>query len=373
MSTALARLPYAALLIAAAIFLCVCGIGDAIAAEDDLTFFRIGTGPTATTSYALGTSISAGISKPPHSPACDEAKVCGVPGLIAVAQSTESGFVAVESMVEGDLESAIVTSDIAYWAFSGGGPFANVFPVDDLRIIANLSSFFLHIVVDADSDIQTIHDLEGKRVSLGTEGSGTLTTALNVLYVHELARDRIEESYMKPGPAADALASGLIDAFFHVGALPDQVIRDLSQEVPIRLLSIAPKELEQLYSQYPFITGANAPQETYGFPEATRSVSINAKWVTLAHHSEDLIHKITRALWRGETRRIYERNNLGAGFSDERQAAWSIGIPLHPGAAAFYREAQEERRKNQTMTQGDGSDQNGSENTSLDEPKDEGT
>lgn len=343
MTTVPARLPIAAYMLVAAMLL-TGGTGAARAADGGLTFFRIGTGPTATASYALGTAISAGISKPPRSPACDAARVCGVPGLIAVAQSTESGLSAVRSMLDGDLESAIVPSDIAYWAYTGGGPFGDLFPVDDLRIIANLVSFVLYIVVDADSDIRTISDLAGKKVSLGTEGSGALSTAVNVLDVYGIPLDQVEESYLKPGPAADALAAGQIDAFFHIGAVPDQVIKDLQKEVPLRLLSIDAAELERLYNQYPFITTTVIPEGSFGQPSPTASISISAKWVTLARQPKDLIAKITRALWRGDTRRIYERNTPDAKFADESRGAWSIGIPLHPGAAAYYRDAGDKAR-----------------------------
>lgn len=342
MTTVPARLPIAAFVLVAALLLGENGIGTARAA-DGLTFFRIGTGPTATASYALGTAISAGISKPPRSPACDAAKVCGVPGLIAVAQSSESGFSAVRSMLDGDLESAIVPSDIAYWAYTGGGPFSDLFPVEDLRVIANLISFALYIVVDADSGIETIADLAGKRVSLGTEGSGALSTATNVLDVYGITLDQIEESYMKPGPAADALASGQIDAFFHVGGIPDQVIQDLHENVPLRLLGIDQAELQRLYTQYPFITTAEIPADIFEQDNPITSISISAKWVTLAQQPEELIRKIARALWRGDTRRIYERNTPDAKFADDRRAAWSIGIPLHPGAATYYRAVAEER------------------------------
>lgn len=339
-----ARLPIAAFMLAAAMLLGDGREGAAEAAEGGLTFFRIGTGPTATASYALGTAISAGISKPPRSPACDEAKVCGVPGLIAVAQSTESGLSAVRSMLDGDLESAIVPSDIAYWAYTGGGPFSDLFPIEDLRVIANLISFILYIVVDADSGIESIADLSGKKVSLGTEGSGTVSTAINALDVYGITLDQVDESFLKPGPAADALAAGQIDAFFHVGAVPDQVIRDLQREVPLRLLSIGAGELERLYNQYPFITTAEIPAGFYGQASATTTISISAKWVTLARQPEDLISKITRALWRGDARRIYERNTPDAKFADESRGAWSIGIPLHPGAAKYYKDVADKKR-----------------------------
>ena len=58
--------------------------------EEDLTFFRIGTGTTLDSQYGLAVAISAGISSPPGSPACETDTQCAVPGLIAVAQSREN-------------------------------------------------------------------------------------------------------------------------------------------------------------------------------------------------------------------------------------------------------------------------------------------
>ncbi len=337
MSSTVQRLAASALFLGAVL----AGPAPGAAQEDTLTFFRIGTGPTATTSYSLGTAISLGISKPPNSPACDVGGLCGVPGLIAVAQTKEGGLEAIEAMVSGDLESAIVPSDVAYWSYSAGGPYRQTPAVEDLRVIANLMPFAMHIVVDADSGIDSIADLVGKRVSLGTEKSGTLLTALNILDVHNIGFEDIEEVYLKPGPAEDALVAGQIDAFFHIGAVPDRIISHLAAQLPIRILPIGERQMRDLIGQYPFIRIDHIPSGAYTDISAVTTISITAKWVTMAHQPDDLIRDITRALWRGETRGIYERNSGGNDFADELRANLHSGVPLHPGAEAFYNAADE--------------------------------
>ena len=63
----------------------ICGLGSATAAE--MTFFRIGTGGTGGTYYPIGGLIAHCISNPPGSRPCEEGGSCGVPGLVAIAQS----------------------------------------------------------------------------------------------------------------------------------------------------------------------------------------------------------------------------------------------------------------------------------------------
>ena len=314
----------------------VLGSTPAQARDDTLTFFRIGTGPTATTSYTLGTAISLGISKPPNAPTCDLSGICGVPGLIAVAQTKAGGLEAIEAMVDGDLESAIVPSDVAYWSHTGGGPYRNLAPVEDLRVIANMMPFKMHIVVDAGAGIDSIKDLMGKRVSLGTEKSGTLLTALNILDVYDIGFDDIEEYYLKPGPAEDALVAGQIDAFFHIGAVPDRIIESLAQQLPIKILSIGEVEMRSLIGQYPFIRIDHIPTAAYEGVGAITTISITAKWITLAHQPDDLIRNIVRALWRGEAGPLFERNSGGVEFASELRADLHSGVPLHPGAKSYY-------------------------------------
>lgn len=319
---------------------------SAVAAQtlgsDHLTFFRIGTGPTATSSYALGTAISAGISKPPGSRQCDDGGLCGVPGLIAVAQTKVSSLSAIDSMLAGDLESAIVPADVAYWVYNGGGPFEERFGHERLRVIANLVPADLHIVVDSDSGIDTVFDLAGKRVSLGPFGSETYTSAEFVLRAHDLTTADVQVSLLKPGPATDALFSGQVDAMFLLEAAPVEAIEELAKEFSIRLLPVALDQLSRLQKLYPFVTETQIAPGTYYGVIGTPTVSLGVKWVVLAEQPEDLIEQITKALWRGNTRDLFLQNNPRSQFADPSKAMIDGGVPLHPGAKKYYDEAGDE-------------------------------
>ncbi|MCH7796179.1 MAG: hypothetical protein IH900_13720, partial [Proteobacteria bacterium] len=91
----------------------------------EVRYFRIGTGSTAGTYFPIGGIIASAISKPPGSRDCAAGGSCGVPGLIAVAQSTEGSVANVMGIAGGTLESGLSQADISYWAYNGQGIFAD--------------------------------------------------------------------------------------------------------------------------------------------------------------------------------------------------------------------------------------------------------
>ena len=138
-----------------------------IAAEDDIRFFTIGAGASSGTDFLTGALLSNIISNPPGSRACEEGGSCGVPGLIAVAQSTEGSIETMRRVGAGKTDSGLGRSNIVDWAYNGTWVFEGEAAIDNLRAIANLYPEELHIVVRADSGRASIADLEGRKVALG--------------------------------------------------------------------------------------------------------------------------------------------------------------------------------------------------------------
>ncbi|MEC9268113.1 MAG: TAXI family TRAP transporter solute-binding subunit [Pseudomonadota bacterium] len=306
--------------------------------REALTFFRIGTGPPSETLYSLGTAISAGISRPPGSRPCDEGGVCGVPGLIAVAQSREGSIPNIRDMRNYELESALVYADIAYWAYKGGGPFTDGRGVPDLRVIADLIPVSLHAVVRADSDIHSIRDLRDKVVSVGPNGSGTDRIVDVLLRANGLSMTEIHPVRLGPGPAADRMISGDIDAFFDMGAYPIDAVVELTDEIDIRLLTIDPLTMETLKPFFPFLRNGRIPIGAYRGTEEADTAKLGVHWVVRESTDAALIEAITRALWQSSTADVFNLNNPGHRFPTIGEGRPQGLIPTHSGAEAYYSE-----------------------------------
>ncbi len=302
-------------------------------------FFRIGTGSTGGTYVPLGAILASAISNPPGSRECERGGSCGVPGLIAVAQSTTGSVENVRAIGAGQLESALSQADIAFWAYHGRHSFAESGPITNLRAIANLYPEMIHIVVRRDSGILAVSDLRGKRVSLDREGSGTLVDALLILEAYGIEQEDMTVEHLEPGPAADRLREGTLDAFFVVAGAPAAAVTDLAASVPVGLVPIAGPQSERLLQTYPFFSANYIPAGTYPGVYSTPTVSVGAQWLVAAEVPEETVHGVARALWHASTERLLETGHPQGRHIRRESALNGIGIPLHPGASRFYREA----------------------------------
>jgi uncharacterized protein len=310
------------------------------ALAQDMQFFRIGTGGTAGTYYPIGGLIANAISNPPGSRACDEGGSCGVPGLIATAVASNGSVGNVNSINGGTLEAGFSQSDVAYWAQTGTGLWEGQPAVEKLRLIANLYPESIHLVARKDAGITSVADLKGKRVSLDEPGSGTLVDAKIILEAFGLTEADITPEYLKPDQASDRMRDGAMDAFFFVGGYPAGAIAELSSQHDVTIVPITGPEVDKLRETYTFFATDSFPAGTYKGQDAdVATISVGAQMVTSADLSEDLVYGITKAMFNDTTQKLFANGHAKGKFITKENAVKGAGIPFHPGAAKFYKEA----------------------------------
>ena len=312
-------------------------IGKAISSE--LTFFTIGTGGTAYTYYPVGGMIANAISKPPGSRECGKGGSCGVDGLIASAVSSRGSVDNVNAIISGLRNSGFAQSDVAYWAYTGTGTMEGKEPAKDLRTIAALFQEHIHLVALKKSNINSVKDLKGKRVSLDEPGSGTYVDAKLILESNGLSTNDVKAEALKGKAATDALRNGKVDAIFVVAGYPTGAIVELASAVDIKLVPIDGSGAKALTSKYGFFSESPIPSGTYEGVDAVNTVAVGAQWFTSAKEDTDLIYKITKALWNKESRKLMDVGHAKGKTITPDTALSGVGVPLHPGAEKFYKEA----------------------------------
>jgi len=306
------------------------------ARAQDIRFFRIGTASTSGTYFPIGGILANAISHPPGSRPCEEGGSCGVPGLIAVAQSTNGSVDNVLRLAAGSLDSGFVQADIAYWAYKGKKLFGERGPMTNLRAIANLYPEAMHLVVRADSGILRVTDLEGKRISLDREGSGTRVDAKLILDAYGLSPDDFEAVAEPAGQAADLVRAGELDGFFFVAGTPAKAIENLARDTAIRLIPLSGPEIERLREAYPFFAPHNILAGTYHNVAHTQTVAVGAQWLVDAREDADTVYQIARALWHPSTGRLLRSGHPKGAAIRLETALDGLGVPLHPGARRYY-------------------------------------
>ncbi|MCG5470442.1 TAXI family TRAP transporter solute-binding subunit [Micromonospora sp. LAH09] len=209
-----------------------------------------------------------------------------------------------------------------------------------LSAICRLYDSHLHLVVMAGSAIGEFRDLEGRRVSLGAHDSGTEFTSLRVL---KLGPVKADGRYLSQAESAAALRDGTIDAMFSLTGVPTPAITELARRHPIRLLPLD-VEADGLFAAYP---GPYAPATihaaAYAGVPATRTVAVPNVLLARNDLPDDLVYAITDTIF------THTSSITSAGRDDAEALpeAWQINVrtgistasvPLHPGAAAWFRD-----------------------------------
>ncbi len=310
--------------------------GGARAASID--FFRIATGPTVGTYFPIGRLIASAITNPPGSRACDDGGSCGVPGLIAVAQSTEGARQNIELIGRGLVESGLGQADLAHWALQGTGVFEATGPIDKLRLIANLYLEGVQIVVRRDADITSPADLRGRRVSYGAAESGVASHNRLILAAYGVNEDDLIREYNPPAEAARRLREGQVEAMIVIGGHPVPVIAELARDGLIDVLAIDDAPARDLIARNPYFRALEIPEGVYPGVPARRILAVGAQWLTSSDIDADLVYRITRSLWHDGNRKL-----LDGGHPRGREIRMATGldglsVPLHEGARRFYQE-----------------------------------
>jgi uncharacterized protein len=230
------------------------------------------------------------------------------------------------------VNSGFAEGDIIAAAVAGGGVFRR--PAPHLRVIAALFPEEAHLVVAANSGIQSVADLRGKRVLLGAPNSGGLarTRAILAAYrVHprELVSDEMASALMRDGK---------IDAYFAISGVPLDSVRDLIVHHAARLVPIDGEGRDRLIRMLPQLSPAVIAANAYPGQPAVETVATRAWWVTRDSEPDPLVYGLTRALFNPANHAGLAASHPSAGGINLDSAAVNPPAPLHPGAARFYRE-----------------------------------
>jgi hypothetical protein len=207
-------------------------------------------------------------------------------------------------------------------------------------MIANLYPESLHIVVKKGSGIKTVADLKGKRVALDEPGSGTLVNARLVLAAYGVKETDIKPEYIKPNQAGDKMKDGALDAFFFTGGAPAGAIAELaSAGSGIELVPIDGPQADGLRQASPFFAVDNIPADTYKGVPGVKTLAVGAQWVTSDKADAETVYQITKALYSEPVQKALAAGHAKGKLITLSNATQGVGIPYHPGAEKFYKEA----------------------------------
>lgn len=285
------------------------------------TTLKMATGGTTGTYYAYSGTVSQVLSQK-------------IDNLSFDVQSTGASKANIYLLSDKEAEIALVQNDVMYYAYKGTDLFAGDI-VTGFSAMAGVYAEVCQVV--ANTDITSIEELRGKRVSVGDIGSGVEFNARQILEAYDITFDDITLNNLSFGDSATAFKDDKIDAFFCVAGAPTTAIVELTTSNQINLLEVDDEHAAKLIEKYPFYTKFDVPGGTYkGVDASVQTVAVVASYIVADSLDEDLVYDMTKALFEN-AEEITVGHPKGAEL-DPVYSVSSISIPMHPGAEKYYKE-----------------------------------
>lgn len=286
-------------------------------------FLNIGTGGTAGTYFPLGGAFA-------------EIWNQNIAGINATAQSTGASVANINLIQDGKIEVAIVQNDVAMYAHDGKIMFDGK-AYDNLRGLATLYSEPLQIIT-TDKDIKTIADLKGKKIAVGSIGSGTEANARQIIAAAGMDFDEdIDAKFLSFSEAASSLKDRQIDAAILTAGIPTAAIQDLGAQNSVTVIAIDEELSAVLKEQYKFFTDFIIPANTYkDQTEDVHTLTVKSMLVVSTDMDDELAYNLVKAIYDNHER-VVAAHNVGKYITLE-SALDGMSVPVHPGAAKFFDE-----------------------------------
>ncbi|MFS4438426.1 TAXI family TRAP transporter solute-binding subunit [Paracoccaceae bacterium GXU_MW_L88] len=296
-------------------------VGAPAFAQEQLS---IATGGTGGVYYPMGGAIAEVINN-------------NVEGYQATAEVTGASVENMGLIATGDADIAFGLADTVEASFAGSGPFEGQ-QLPMIRAIASVYANNLQLVVPADSDIASLADLAGKRVSVGAPGSGTEVNVQTVLEANGVTYDDFEVQRLNFNETADALANGDIDAgFWSVGA-PTSSIMNLATTNDVKMLSLTDEERANAIEANGIYAETTIASGTYeGIAEDVQTIGIPNVLAVSSEMPEEVAYNVTKAMF--DNVADMQAVHPAANETTVEFTMSATPVPLHPGAIRYFEEA----------------------------------
>ncbi len=232
-----------------------------------------------------------------------------------------------QALQDGRIDVANAVADVTYLAFNGRLP-SHAPPMEKIRGIALMNRAVIHVLLGP--TVTPGSSFRGMRVVLGDPTGGNSPLGERLVNSTGVRTSDIHGEFAPYDEAIEKLLKGLVDAvILTVNPPQDVVARALRGGA--RLVEVDGPEVDGLRVHYPLLRRTLLPAGTYpGQLKPLHTVGLDLLLVCRADLSAEVAYALTRALFEEFPQRLRRQ------FDPQRAPA--TVIPLHPGAARYYRE-----------------------------------
>jgi TRAP transporter TAXI family solute receptor len=292
-------------------------------------FVTVGTGGVTGVYYPTGGAISRMInakSEEYH--------------LKMTVESTAGSVYNINAVLNGELDFGVAQSDRQYQAVNGLAEWDEKGNQERLRSVFAIHPESVTLVVSEKSEINSVIDLKGKRVNIGSIGSGIRQNALDTLMVFGLNEKDIFVEQVKATEAPGLLQNGTIDAFFYTVGHPNGNIKEATAgRNSVRIIDIVGNEREKILKDFPYYAASTIEKSLY--PQIINSsdvqtFGVKATLVTSVDVNAEIVYAVTKEVF--ENFEDFKKLHPAYSTLTKENMLEGLSAPIHEGALRYYQE-----------------------------------
>lgn len=308
------------------------GLSANVAAADERSYI-LATASTGGTYYPVGVALAT-LSK---------VKVAPKHHFSLSAISSAGSGENVKMLNENEAQFAILQGLYGAWAWTGQGAYAKSGKQEKLRSVSMLWQNVEHFIVRSEltksGTISDLTNLEDKKFSIGKKNSGTENSGRQIMKGVSVDPDKFNLAYMGYGGSASALQNGTIDGMNTPAGVPvgavTQAFAALGND--IQILSFTDEQIKKANGEFDLWTKYEIPANTY--PGVDKPITTIAQPNFLAVRddiSEEDVYQLTKTIY--ENLPFLQGIHKATKAMAIEKALSGLPLPLHPGAARYYKE-----------------------------------
>ena len=246
-----------------------------------------------------------------------------------------AGIANVRGIEEGKTDVGFGNSISTVDAIAGKAPFNK--PHGNVCNVASLYPQYFQVVVRADSGVNSVKDLKGKSVATQPRGNTAEEITKQLLQVNGITYNDLKVSFVSYTDAVTQVQDGHAIAFFAGTTIPSGAVMDIASARDVRILDLA-GDLDAMKKLNPGYTLNTIPKGTYVKQDKdVQVIGYATHIVASCKLPDETVYGMAKA--------ISQNTALLASIVKDIRAltpkgmAEDVGVPFHPGAAKFYREA----------------------------------
>jgi TRAP transporter TAXI family solute receptor len=260
-------------------------------------------------------------------------------GLRCAANLSRGPVANIESLRDRRIDIGIVQSDVLADAIRGEGPFVSRGPDTALRVLFTGQTEAFTIVARRELGIRRATELRGKRINLGSPGSGERVSMERIMAA--LGFTPTDFAAARELPLAEqhgALCANELDAIVYTVRHPNGLVDDVVRSCRGVLVDVSGPPIDRLLSGHPEYGRFVIPGNSYSSnPQDVMTLGVWTAIITTTRLPDTLAYEITKAVFEN----IEDFRRLHPDFATllpRDMVPSARDVPVHTGAARYYRE-----------------------------------